>query len=48
MGADMIVNDKLLAYSFIMVHEGYPSIFWFDYYNNSSRPPAHTERHRCA
>ena len=34
MGADMIVNDKLLAYSFILVHEGYPSIFWFDYYNN--------------
>ena len=39
MGADMIVNDKLLAYSFIMVHEGYPSIFWFDYYNNGLARP---------
>jgi len=24
MGDNMIVNDKLMAYSFIMVHEGYP------------------------
>jgi alpha-amylase len=34
MGDNMIVNDKMLAYSFILVHEGYPSIFWYDYYNN--------------
>jgi alpha-amylase len=39
MGADMIVNDKLLAYSFIMVHEGYPSVFWYDYYNNGLARP---------
>ncbi|MGC9291882.1 MAG: alpha-amylase family glycosyl hydrolase [Acidobacteriaceae bacterium] len=34
MGDNMIVNDKMLAYSFILVHEGYPCIFWYDYYNN--------------
>jgi len=28
-----IVNDKLLAYSYILTHEGYPCIFWKDYYN---------------
>ena len=39
MGDDMIVNDKLLAYSFIMVHEGYPSVFWYDYYNNGLARP---------
>ncbi len=34
MGDNAIVNDKMLAYSFIMVHEGYPCVFWHDYYNN--------------
>lgn len=28
-----IVNDKLLAYSFILSHEGYPCVFWKDYFN---------------
>jgi alpha-amylase len=28
-----IANDKMLAYSYILVHEGYPSVFWLDYYN---------------
>ena len=28
-----VVNDKLLAYSFILTHEGYPCVFWRDYYN---------------
>jgi alpha-amylase len=28
-----VVNDKLLAYSYILTHEGYPCIFWKDYYN---------------
>lgn len=27
-----IVNDKMLAYAFIMTHEGYPCVFWQDYY----------------
>jgi alpha-amylase len=28
-----ITNDKLLAYSFILTHEGYPCVFWKDYFN---------------
>ncbi len=28
-----------MAYSFIMVHEGYPCIFWYDYYNNGLARP---------
>jgi alpha-amylase len=28
-----IVNDKMLAYAYILTHEGYPCIFWQDYYN---------------
>ena len=28
-----IVNDKLLAYSYILTHQGYPCVFWKDYYN---------------
>ena len=28
-----ITNDKLLAYSYIMTHEGYPCVFWKDYFN---------------
>lgn len=23
-----IVNDKMLAYAFILTHEGYPCVFW--------------------
>jgi len=34
MGDNAIVHDKMLAYSFIMVHEGYPCVFWYDYFNN--------------
>lgn len=30
---DPIINDKLLAYSFILTHEGYPCVFWRDYFN---------------
>ncbi|HEX2696266.1 MAG TPA: alpha-amylase family glycosyl hydrolase, partial [Anaerolineales bacterium] len=28
-----VVNDKLLAYSYILTHEGYPCVFWKDYFN---------------
>ncbi len=28
-----IQNDKLLAYSYILTHEGYPCVFWHDYFN---------------
>lgn len=30
---DMIVNDKLLAYSFILTGDGFPCVFWWDYFN---------------
>lgn len=30
---DPIVNEKLLAYAFILTHEGYPCVFWQDYFN---------------
>ena len=26
-----VTNDKLLAYSYILTHEGYPCVFWKDY-----------------
>ena len=29
-----IVNDKLLAYSYILTHEGYPCVYWKDYYRH--------------
>ncbi len=28
-----IINNKMLAYAFILTHEGYPCVFWQDYYN---------------
>jgi alpha-amylase len=27
-----IVNDKIMAYSYILTHEGYPCVFWLDYF----------------
>ncbi|HHM02686.1 MAG TPA: DUF1939 domain-containing protein [Caldithrix abyssi] len=30
---DIIVNDKMMAYAFILTYQGYPSIWWKDYYN---------------
>jgi len=30
---DPIANDKMLAYSYILTHEGYPCVFWQDYFN---------------
>jgi alpha-amylase len=39
MGGNMIVYDKMIAYSFIMAHEGYPCIFWYDYFNNQLARP---------
>lgn len=30
---DPIRNDKLMAYAYILTHEGYPCVFWQDYYN---------------
>lgn len=30
---DPICNDKMMAYAYILTHEGYPCVFWQDYYN---------------
>lgn len=30
--SDPIVNDKMMAYAYILSHEGYPCVFWQDYY----------------
>lgn len=30
---DPIIDDKILAYAYILTHEGYPCVFWQDYYN---------------
>lgn len=32
-GADAVIEDKMLAYAFILTHEGYPCVFWLDYFN---------------
>jgi len=32
-GDQPIVHDKMLAYGYILTHEGYPCVFWKDYYN---------------
>ena len=29
---DPVINDKMLAYAFILTHQGYPCVFWQDYY----------------
>ncbi len=34
-----IVNDKLLAYAYILTHEGYPCVFWHDYFNYDLAQP---------
>jgi alpha-amylase len=31
---DNILQDKMLAYAFILTYQGYPCIFWHDYFNN--------------
>lgn len=33
MGGNEIINDKMLAYSFILTGDGYPCVFWYDYFN---------------
>jgi alpha-amylase len=31
--SNAVINDKLLAYAVILTHEGYPCVFWQDYFN---------------
>ena len=45
MGDNTIVNDKLMAYSFIMVHEGYPASSGTTTTTMGS-PGRHAQRHR--
>ena len=41
MGGNEVVNDKMLGYSFILTQDGYPCVFWWDYYNcGLARPGA--------
>jgi alpha-amylase len=28
-----IIRDKMLAYAYILTHEGYPGVFWQGYFN---------------
>jgi alpha-amylase len=39
MGGNEIVNDKMLAYSFILTGDGYPCVFWHDYFNSELARP---------
>ena len=41
-----IVHDKLMAYSFILTHEGYPSVFWMDWYNFGLAQAGSAQRNR--
>ena len=43
-----IINDKLLAYAFILTHEGYPCVFWQDYFNWNLAQPDNQSGIRCA
>lgn len=38
-GGDEIINDKMLAYAFILTHEGYPCVFWKDYFKHKLARP---------
>ena len=38
-GNDCIVNDKMLAYAYILTHEGYPCVFWKDWFNYALAEP---------
>jgi len=34
-----IAGDKLLAYAYILTHQGYPCVFWHDYFNQGLAKP---------
>ena len=34
-----IVNDKMLAYAYILTHEGYPCVYWMDYFRYNLGEP---------
>lgn len=36
---DEVTNDKMLAYAFILTHEGYPCVYWKDYFTYGLAQP---------
>jgi len=38
-GSDEVINDKMLAYAFILTHEGYPCVYWKDYFTYGLAQP---------
>ena len=38
-GGDEIINDKMLAYAYILTHEGYPCVYWKDYFRYNLGEP---------
>jgi len=38
-GSDGVINDKMLAYAFILTHEGYPCVFWQDWFTYGLAEP---------
>src|SRR6185369_9706165 len=38
-GNDCVVNDKMLAYAYILTHEGYPCVFWKDWFTYGLAEP---------
>ncbi len=41
-GSDPVITDKMLAYAYILTHEGYPCVFWQDYYNYDLAQPGNS------
>jgi len=38
-GDNCIINDKMLAYAYSLTHEGYPCVFWKDWYYHGLAEP---------
>ena len=36
---DAVHNERLLAYAYVLTHEGYPCVFWRDYFNDGLAKP---------
>ena len=37
--APPVINDKLMAYAFILTHPGYPCVYWHDYFEQGLGQP---------
>jgi alpha-amylase len=38
-GSDEVISDKMLAYAFILTHEGYPCVYWKDWFTYGLAEP---------